>query len=361
VAEETKAAVAGQGPKPESTKATETAPASKTEAPASPSASSTAVAAAAPRFEAQLKAAESIRETAKWLVAIFGAIAGVLIAGTQLSSLGSIEGEPLRLGLGLGSAFLALFGVTLSVWFLLSVMLPSSATLSDSNDFDERHQEAFRGYATSRGELREKYLDALRNRRDNLEGNWVFPPTVSDLEALNAMRLSKDIGGAVDATVALRAYDNLENRMKSNSRYIIGGGAIAAAAIVIFAWAANPPSEESAPAETTSSSSSGDIQPSGASMVGATLTGADLTAASLEDADLHGADLSGAQLVGAVLTNADLRGVNLDDANLRNANLEGALLTGASVDGALWTNTVCPDGEIAEASTDGCNDHLEVK
>jgi hypothetical protein len=360
VAEETKAAEAGQGPKPESAKATETAPASKKEAPASPSASSTAAAAAAPRFEAQLKAAESIRETAKWLVAIFGAIAGVLIAGTQLSSLGSIEGEPLRLGLGLGSAFLALLGVTLSVWFLLSVMLPSSATLSDSNDFDERHQEAFRGYATSRAELREKYLDALRNRRDNLEGNWVFPPTVSDPEALNAMRLSKDIGGAVDATVALRAYDNLENRMKSNSRYIIGGGAIAAAAIVIFAWAANPPSEESAAAETTSSSS-GDAQPSGASMVGATLTGADLTAASLEDADLHGADLSGAQLVGAELSNADLRGVNLDDANLRNANLEGALLTGASVDGALWTNTVCPDGEIAEASTDGCKDHLEVK
>lgn len=303
----------------------------------------------------QAAGAERVREAAKWLIGIFAAIGGVLVAGMQLSSLGALEGERLRLGLALGSAFVALFGIALSIWFLLNVMMPSAATLVEDGDFDVRHREAFRGYANSRTGLRSRYIEALEDRRDKLRGNWAVPPTMSDLEASNANRLVQDIGSAVNATVAMQAYENLEGRMTNKRGAIIGGGAIAAAAIVLFAWAANPPAGDTAQPATSPAAEAGSTSGT-TSMVGANLTNADLTGSTLTGADLHGATLIHSQLVGAVLVDADLRDADLEGANMTNANLEGALLMGTNRTDVVWANTICPDGELSGKK--GCDKHL---
>jgi hypothetical protein len=48
---------------------------------------------AVPSYESELAAtADRIRETAKWLVATFGALAGALVAGLQISDVGELEG-----------------------------------------------------------------------------------------------------------------------------------------------------------------------------------------------------------------------------------------------------------------------------
>jgi hypothetical protein len=71
--------------------------------------------------DALASAAERIRDTAKWLVASFAAVGGLLIAGLQLKDLGALEGADVTV---------AAIGAGLGIAGVLIVLLSSAAVLS---------------------------------------------------------------------------------------------------------------------------------------------------------------------------------------------------------------------------------------
>lgn len=83
----------------------------------------------------------------------------------------------------------------------------------------------------------------------------------------------------------------------------------------------------------------------------ADLTGANLSRANLTGVEMPGVELAGANLAGANLTRAFVDDGNLSRANLSGANLTGAILTGANLTGAnltgvIWSDAVCPNGDL---------------
>jgi Pentapeptide repeats (8 copies) len=296
------------------------------------------------------RGAERVRDAAKWLLGAFGAIATVLIAGTQLSSIGSLNGSG-RLVLAIVAAVVALIGLGVAAWLALDIMMPSPASLQEvvskepKNKLAETHPELLQGF-DSVEDLKNDYVAALKTRKDTVEKHYQMPPLASADEVKAAGNLVQVIGQAVQEVEGITAYIALESKLRDPGRRgrLFFLAAAVAAGIMLFAWAANPPETEP---QGVAPDLSG-LQLDDVSLAGAQLENANLERASFEDSDLRGADLTNANLTNATLTTADLRGAELQDADLTNADLTGAMLAGAHLGGVTWANTTCPDGSLSD-------------
>jgi hypothetical protein len=74
---------------------------------------------------------ELIRGAAKWLVASLGVIGGTLIAGSQLSSIGSLSASSVRLYVALVGLAVGLAAVLWSIWSVVGLLSPRKWTLSE--------------------------------------------------------------------------------------------------------------------------------------------------------------------------------------------------------------------------------------
>jgi hypothetical protein len=109
-------------------------------------------------------ASDRIRETAKWLVATFGAVAGALIVGLQLSDIGNLEGSD-RVIAAI-AAFSALAAVILIVALASIVLARGRVPLSELS-------------SSRRGRKYKRLLAAL-NRNRSLYSNYGSVPKLVD-------------------------------------------------------------------------------------------------------------------------------------------------------------------------------------
>lgn len=283
-----------------------------------------------------------IRETAKWLVAGLAAVGAVLVAGSQLASLGKLDlGSPLsgdtwqstqtaRLWIALLGLVVALGAVLLALRATLPLLVPQDWPLravvdefakekSPARTFLSAHPEYLSPYATPQELLdRQEELERERGQKQQLYDNALDDGREAANEALKttrhklaaAYRHAEDLG-------ALVGYVTLKDSFTLSKRWILGMAGAVALGTCAFAWAANPPDAAKA-----------------ASLAGADLSGTDLGAAKLQKADLTGADL-------------------------RSADLGGADLSGAVLDGVQWGRTTCPDGRLSDEVGGSCAGHLE--
>jgi hypothetical protein len=193
------------------------------------------------------RGAERVREAAKWLLGTFGAIATVLVAGSQLSSIGSLKGGG-RLVVAILAAAIALIGLGIAAWLILDIMLPSRASLRDvvlnepTNKLAERYPELLHGLPTVE-KLREEYTAALKKRLDVVKKNYHFPQGASDDEVKAAANWVIFLGQTVGEVEGVTAYLALESKLRNPRRrlFLFLLAAVIAGGIIIFAWAANPP------------------------------------------------------------------------------------------------------------------------
>lgn len=266
-------------------------------------------------------ATELLTGAAKWLIGALGAIGAVLIAGSQLSSIGSLTFGPRLVaaivGLGVG-----LTAVLWSIWQVVNLLAPDRYTIRElSEEWLSASAQSGIGVADRRMRRRFPVVDWLGRNPEYLAGHtspgqlrehWLdrsAPDRAAALKAINEL-------------VRLANFRRSREDFARTKRTLAAAMMVAAAGIGAFAWAANP-AESAAP--------------------------------SLRNADLSGADLSGAALTGADLTGATLR-----NADLRGANLSGAILTDV-----VWGNTTCPDGVNSDRTGRGqgteaasCEGHL---
>lgn len=164
------------------------------------------------------------REIAKYLVGVFAAIGGLLLAGTQLSSLGqlSLQHDRARLCVAGGALIVALAAVIVIAALAVSILRPVEMSLADVVDDD-----------------------ALRNAVD------CRPSLLGGASSVTALKLvaSQHLSGAareswqavIDDVVEDAAFRESQRRFDHALRWMITFAVTAAGAVTVFAYAANPP------------------------------------------------------------------------------------------------------------------------
>jgi hypothetical protein len=199
-------------------------------------------------FEAQVASTDgrnrdlvaSLRETAKWIVSGVAVTAGGVIAGSSLTSLGSLDLGP-RLALAAGSALVGFVALGRALWMAIEVLLPRTYDMA-----------ALVGDGTL-GRDRVEVLDLAA--RDAPDGSPKIDDVVRDYRRRASAYAAAQAQGKVDpgeqailvATAAhIRSF--LSNagfhhqrimflRLRRNLFVL---GAVVASAFGVFAWAANP-------------------------------------------------------------------------------------------------------------------------
>ncbi len=292
---------------------------------------------------------DRIRDAGKWLIGASAAVGAALIAGSQLSNIGSL---PLcaartetcfRLPLALVGAAIALGGIAYVMWRAVQILLPVEITIDELNDSWSKTSTWPMDWWWYRRKLSRRFPEIWYFRRNLSQIGNRDPAALiqsrtetwtayaqSENDVLTADKASKasakermaaakaDWNQAVadvDSVLAAAQNQRLMGRFTGMLRQLLLATVITALGITLFAWASNP-----SPAT------------------------ADLAETSLVDADLRGADLTGVKLDGADLSDADLTAARLDGASLR---------------AVVWRNTTCPDGTNSDRNNPAtCLGHL---
>jgi hypothetical protein len=252
---------------------------------------------------------ELVRSAAKWFIAGLGAIGVILVAGSQLSSVGALPADSARFWVAIAGVVLGLLAILWAMWRVVDVLAPTQWAFED---VVEAWDLASERSPTPRWWNRRQRRSVGRFLRDHplyLAGfespaaiQKVYEESASDRPGLD------DLVDLMDDLLDKASTIDLQNRFTTLRGQIAAGVLVGAAGIILFAWAANPAQL---------------VQPA---------------------PSLRGADLSGVDLRGVSLRNVDLTGANLSEADLADADLVGAVL-----DDVTWSNTVCPDGSNSDS------------
>jgi hypothetical protein len=202
---------------------------------------------------------ERVREAAKWLIGAFAAIAALLLAGTQVSSVGQLTWAEdsdrlilagVGLALGLGAALAAILQ---NVRMLLPKAMTVDRLVSDRElaAYFNANPELLPGVASNVTQ----FVGDFRSR------SAAYDTAVAVQEAspseMNKKRLeeAKQRLAAAERdmrdVLALANWKATEGLFNSDIRWkMCLAAALAAIGIGLFAWAANPPEEEKADDES---------------------------------------------------------------------------------------------------------------
>lgn len=299
-----------------------------------------------------------IREAGKWLIAAAAAVGAAMIAGSQLSNIGSLAFcvpsmwswtlGCLRLPVAVLGAAAALAAVAYILWQAVQLLLPVGVTLddlvrqwkidmpdgkrpsthprADVKFFADNPQQLPGRGAGARSvpeashdfdEANELTRDAEHALKDAIDSKDKDAIAAAKAELTTRRSDAEKWQKAIGLMLSTAQYQLLEARFRGLLIPLLLATVVAAGGITTYAWASNP----------------------------ATPT------TSLVDADL----------VGAVLKNAKLSGADLSRADLTDANLEGADLSGANLTDVVWKNTTCPDrqnSDQVDAARPTCLGHL---
>jgi hypothetical protein len=195
-------------------------------------------------FSGLSAAADRIRETAKWIIASFAAIGAALIAGTQLSGIGSIDSNA-RLVLAACSAIVALGGVGWAIWEAGKVSTASTVSLGDlaeSNQLSEVRQTIDKDQALLEGHqgvgsLATSYGSWLRRRTEAYEAYFGQPSDETlRINAKIADQQVLTLSAIVQSVLLVASYLRLAAAFRSALRRIFLAGIIAALGIGVFVW-----------------------------------------------------------------------------------------------------------------------------
>jgi hypothetical protein len=224
------------------------------------------------------RATESLRAAAKWLLAALAAVGGVLLAGLQLTKLGSFQSADWpRLTVAIAAAVTALAAVGYMIALTSRIFTDEWVTLADLDDeaFDRLLEDASPSRKTTR---RVKLLGDLRARIDSdRQGLYAhLAKSVPDLyrelrEANEAARAAppEDLAQAITRVSLIRTvvnevtdcanYHRTRLILRQLRPRLAAASAVTVAAVLVFAYAANPPDKpvnDKSPARRYSSSPS---------------------------------------------------------------------------------------------------------
>jgi hypothetical protein len=181
-----------------------------------------------PRPEGVQAAIDRYRDLAKYLIGILAAVGALLVAGTQLSSIGELSWHDDRARL-IGSVLGLIAALVAVIWIVrraLNVLRPVDLSLQ----------------AVARDA---KLRSAIENEPEQLGGaqsidTLIALVTTSPVTSAAERDQWRHVAGQVTDHAA---YLEMQRRFDRAWREMIGAAAVGAIGIVVLAWAANPPKD----------------------------------------------------------------------------------------------------------------------
>jgi hypothetical protein len=198
-------------------------------------------------------AIDQFRSVGKWIITSFAAVATLLLAGVQLTSLGSVHGWHLLAAIaGLGAAVIA---ALTAITKLTSLLQPNVSTEDDAvkeagqggllTDFIRGHESLFFPPGINdAADLQAKYHDARAARSLTKR-----PSSYSETHY-------KDLRRSLVNLVWMSSYENAKRRFDDSRRTAVGAALVVAIGATLYAWAATTPS-----AGTGADTSSAAVEP----------------------------------------------------------------------------------------------------
>jgi hypothetical protein len=208
---------------------------------------------------ANREVANRIRDVAKWLILILGAIGGVLLAGTQLSSIGK---EGTDVSLAIGGIAVGLVGAGIALGFTVHVLLPVRVSLSHlaseefapaARDKEDRRpislmgklvtqdRGMLEGYASTITEfvaVRDDAIEEVAAARRSLQSEHDEESAKDQCEALKRAEAKRAaIAGASRGLVSHALIESVKGRMIAASWAVGIGALLVAAGVVMFSLA----------------------------------------------------------------------------------------------------------------------------
>lgn len=290
-------------------------------------------------------AVKDSRDAAKWLLAGFGAIAAVLVAGTQVSGLGTLT-DPVRLIAAVIALAIGLTAISLAAALTMWLLLPGFTTLSEisSQELQARPKldlgyvgdvlkgnpeigEGYAGAVSGDDGLLAKYRNALGARAAAYDEYLAAYGRGDDAETAvkerafrRADSIASELGRVAGNITTVASYRRVNRDGRHWTVGITALALITGVSIAAFAWAANPPKDD-------------EDEPAAISMRGIVLT----------NVDLSGRDLSGIDFTGATFDRVNLRGTTIEADNLANT---------------VWKDSTCPNGTVV-TEPENCLAHLK--
>ncbi|MFI5496287.1 hypothetical protein [Actinoplanes sp. NPDC051859] len=224
--------------------------------------------------DAYLAATEALRGTTRWLVSAAAGVGAVLVAGLQLTGLGSLgRGELPRLVAAFAGLIVALAAVGYMVLRASQILTTEWVTLADieKDIFDQQVRRSAQGDTVERRKLSDRF-GRLRDRRYRLRAAMIdglkerlefiaeelfgsLATSVPDLYAQLAdaneaarrspgadpARLAAELSRAAGTVVAFANFYITKEWFKVLRRQLAVASAVVIAGVLVFAYAANPP------------------------------------------------------------------------------------------------------------------------
>ncbi|MBW3579084.1 MAG: hypothetical protein KY462_15395 [Actinobacteria bacterium] len=213
-----------------------------------------------PTNDSLTRAAERLRDSAKWLIVSFGAVAAAVFAGVSVSDIGKLDFTTpgYRFSIALAAGTTAILGIAAALAKAMQLAGASTTSLQDLTRPTQRYEVALR---KTREELAHdpalhpwdgnvagfinEYRDAYEDFLDRVFAYAEDPnpsPDVTDLrKAQFRLQELRNVAGRLLGTTG---FIRLQRSFRY-ARWIIAGWLLlAAAGSVAFAWAASPPDVE---------------------------------------------------------------------------------------------------------------------
>lgn len=189
-------------------------------------------------------AIDRMRDLAKWLVIVLGAIGGVLVTGAQLSDLGSTDHSKVPLAIaGVGAC---IFGVGIAITFTAIVLMPvrltvaglASRAISPVRKLVRREPDVLGGYGNTIAELQASRSNSLAAESAALDALLKRPNDETlRIEAEERVRLRQLIDKASRRFLAVSLVAVVKRRMTKALIALGVGGILVVAGLGLFAWA----------------------------------------------------------------------------------------------------------------------------
>lgn len=191
-------------------------------------------------------ATETLRSTVRWLLTAAAGVGGLLVAGLQLTSLGSLSLDDWRLWVGVSGVLVAVAGVAYLVTRASQVLTNEWTTLAQLSvdDFEARLAGAtsecplLHEIEVYKHELYAHVAETVEQLYQRLiQANELARKAgVDESAARNAAELRE----AADKVVQFANYHVTRGRFRTLSRQLAFAAAAVVVGVLLFAYAANP-------------------------------------------------------------------------------------------------------------------------
>ena len=195
---------------------------------------------------------DHMRTVSRWILTAFAAVAAILVAGSQLSSLGEFDSGNGRLWFAVTMITVALTGTGLIIAFVVSVESSGEVTLGGLVEQESNKKSEVARFLAANPSIKAGYPTIAKLKKDYEEAISVQYDAVQKMDGKKVSAATAKVtylGNLVSFILPVMRYHKVKTTFDSWRWRVIAIALASGIAVGGFAWAANPADPPSSPDE----------------------------------------------------------------------------------------------------------------